>query len=268
MVSMFPLSTKTFPSSATELARLLNESLGQLFADAADPVVLHAEAYPEIKELRISLDGATLRANLPRPPAARDAASPALTLESLTIHGAGITLGPATVDLNLSARGVRLSQSRATNDEIVLLLQSAVDGRVEISSAKAALEQAIAAVAKTEAGKHGVTIDQVHLTLSPRGDRGLTGEVQLRARKLFLSTVIRIAGEFDLDAQLNASVTNLHCHGEGAMASLACGFLEPHLQKLNGRSLSLVALPLGEIRLCDVRLTANERLTVTAEFAA
>ena len=54
--------------------------------------------------------------------------------------------------------------------------------------------------------------------------------------------------------------------GAGWLGSLACGVLEPHLAKLNGRSFPLMALPLGEVRLRDVRLAASDKLSVTAEF--
>src|SRR3712207_4396091 len=96
-----------------------------------------------------------------------------------------------------------------------------------------------------EAGKHGVTVDQVRLSLQLRGERSVDAEVQLRARKLFFSTTVRIGAKLDLDEQLNARLSGLTCNGEGAIGALACGGLQPHLQKLNGRSFSLMALPLG-----------------------
>jgi hypothetical protein len=265
---MFPLYTKTFPKTATELERLLNETFGRLFSGSSDPVSVRATTYPDLAELRISLDGATLRRDPPRPPVVRGESTPALSLESLEIRGSGVNLGPGSLDLKLAARDVRLGQARDAADQVVLVLRSAADGEVEISAAKDALEDAIAQVAKEEAGKHGVTIDQVRLTVLQRGARGLDADVQLRARKLFFTTVIRVSAKLDLGEQLNASLSAVRCTGEGAIGSLACGFLAPHLQKVDGRTISLMALPLGDIRLRDVRISANERLTVRAEFGA
>jgi hypothetical protein len=108
----------------------------------------------------------------------------------------------------------------------------------------------------------------VQLSVRPRGARSIDAEVQLRAKKLFFSTTIRIAAKLDLDEELNAKVSGLSCNGEGAIGSLACGVLEPHLQKIDGRSFPLMALPLGEVRLRDVRIAAKDRVTVTAEFGA
>lgn len=265
---MFPLYTKTFPSSAAELARLLEQSVSRLFTAISNAVSVHEKTYPDIAELRIALDGAALRANPPESPILKGATSPALVLDALHIQGTGVTVGPATLDLKLVARGVRLSQSRDTNDELVLVLQNAANGEIEISATKDNIESAIAALAQQEAGKHGVTIDQVQLTVQSRESRSLDGEVQLRARKLFFSTVIHIAAKLDLDEQLNATVSDVRCTGDGAIGSLACGFLTPHLQKVRARRFSLLALPLGEVRLRAVRLSATDRLTVHAEFGA
>ncbi len=92
--------------------------------------------------------------------------------------------------------------------------------------------------------------------------------MKLRAKKLFFTTTVTISAKLDLDEQLNATVSGLACNGEGAIGSVACGVLQPHLQKVNGQSFALMALPLGEVRLRDVRLAAGDTLSVTAEFGA
>jgi hypothetical protein len=265
---MFPLYTKTLPVSAVDLAVLLNDSIKHVFANAANPVVVRDKAYPELSEIRITLDGAELRPNPPGPPIVAGKSSPALSVDDLHINAAGLMLGPAFADLRLGARDVRLNQARDANGETVLMLQSATDGVVEINAAAKDIEAAIAAVAKSEAGKHGVQIDQVRLTVKARGARSVDGEVQLRAKKLFFSTVITISAKLDLDDQLNATVSGLRCNGEGAIGALGCGFLEPHLNALDGRTFPLMALPLGEVRLRDVRIATSDQITVTAEFGA
>ena len=265
---MFPLFTKQFPKNAIDLASLLNDSVKRLFANAANPVTIRDKAYPQIDEVRITLDGAELQPDPPRPPAVKGASSPALHLKELHINGSDLVIGPAIADLRLGARDVRLEQAKDGKGEIVLIVRSAAEGEVAVSAAQAVIEDAIAAVAKSEAGKHGVAIDQVRLTVEPRGERSVDANVQLRAKKLFFTTVIQIAAKLDLDDELNAKISGLTCNGEGAVGSLACGVLAPHLDKLNGQSVALMALPLGEIRLRDVRLSVTDRLTVTAQFGS
>jgi hypothetical protein len=265
---MFPLYTKTFPSTAAELQQLLNTSIQRVFTGAADAVAISDGKLPELSAITISLDKAELRTTAPPPARPQGTSTPALAIGQFTINGSDVTIGPARADLKLTARDVRLHRSNDAAGEIVLVLKSAAEGEVAVSVSKDALERAIASVATSEAGKHGVAIDQVRLTVNTRGERGVDAEVQLRGRKLFFSTVIRITAKLDLDEQLNARVSGMRCNGDGAIGALACSVLAPHLQAIDGRTFPLMALPLGEVRLRDVRLAAGERITVTAEFGS
>ena len=265
---MFPLKTATLPSTAADLARALNESLRELFAVVTDPVTIREASYPHLSELNVSLDGAELRGRPPAIPSLSSDPTPALNLDSLKIGAAGLSIGPAAIDLSLSANAVSLRQAKDSQGNVLLLLQKAADGHIEISTLASDLEALIAEVATTEAGKHGVTIDGVQLTLRSKSSRSLAAEVRLRAKKLFLSATIRITGQLDLDEQLNARVSGLDCTGDGAIASVACGVLKPHLQKIEGREFPLMSLPLGEVRLRDVQLAVSEKLSVTAEFGS
>jgi hypothetical protein len=244
----------------------LNASVKRVFDNAANPVTIRDEAFPRVGEIRITLDHAELRPNPPRPPVVKGASSSALQADELHLNAAEVQIGPAIANVRLGARDVRFDQAKDAKGEVVLVLKSAADGEVEVNADQRVIEQAIAAVAKQEAGKHGVAIDDVKLSLQPRGERSMDAEVQLRAKKLFFTTTVRIAAKLDLDEQLNATLSGLDCNGEGAIGAMACGFLQPHLQRLNGQSFSLMALPLGEIKLRDVRLAAGKTISVTAEF--
>lgn len=264
--AMFPLKTATLPSSAAALQSLLNESLRRVFDIEADPVSVRDASYPTIAEITISLDHARLRSNPPRPQPISGKSSPALQVGRLAVRASDLSIGPATVDLSLSARDVDLVQGKDDGDEIVLSLQNAAQGKIEISAPLADLEKVISEIAKTEAGKHGVTIENVQLMVRQKSGHSLEAEVRLRARKLFMGASIRITGQLDLDEELNAKISGLRCSGDGAIAAVACGVLTPHLQKLDGREFALMSLPLGEVRLREVRLAVTDKLSVTAEF--
>jgi hypothetical protein len=265
---MFPLNTDTLPASAAELKRLLNESFHQLFNLARDPVELSEKSYPHLESLTISLDGAEVRQRPPAIPSLRSEPVLALTVESFRAAGAALNVGPAAVDFSLEARGLQLHQATDRQGHVVLVLHNAVDGRVEISAAVSDLEALIAEVAKSEAGKHGVNIDSVQLSLRSQTPRSLAAEIRLRARKLFVSAALRITGQLDLDEKLTAKLSGLDCTGDGAIASVACSILKPHLQKIDGREFALMSLPLGEVRLRDVRIAVGNKLLVTAEFGS
>ncbi len=265
---MFPLNTPNFPANAADLARALNDSLRSLFTLAHEPVAIRDLSYPHLAALELSLDGAELRGRPPAPPSLATPPVPALAVDSFSAGGRGISVGPAAIEFSLTATGVELHQAKDSAGQIVLVLHTAAAGRVEASASKADLEALIAEVAKAEAGKQGVTVDSVQLSLRSQSPRSLAAEVRLRAKKLFLSASLRITGQLDLDEELNARLSGLDCVGDGAIAAVACGVLKPHLQKLNGRVFSLMSLPLGEARLRDVRVTVGEKLSVTADFGS
>ena len=265
---MFPLKTASLPSSAATLADSLNEGLRKIFTVANDPVTIRDASYPRLEAINVSLDGAQLRGKPPSIPTLSSTPTPALTADSLAINASALSVGPAAIDLSLSATDVHLHQAKDADGNVLLLLHNAANGHIEISSSPSDLEALIAEVARTEAAKHGVTIDGVELILRSKSSRSLAAEVRLRAKKLFLSASMKITGQLDLDEELNARVSGLDCTGDGAIASVACGVLKPHLQKIDGREFSLMSLPLGEVRLRDVQLAVGDKLSVTAEFGS
>lgn len=265
---MFPLKTSTLPSSASALQGSLNESLRELFIVTSDPVTIRDASYPRLEEINVSLDGAQLLGKPSSIPSLSSKPTPALEVDSLNINASALSIGPAAIDLSLSATAVSLHQAKDAEGNLLLLLHNAAKGHIEISASPSDLEALIAEVARAEAGKHGVTIDSVQLILRSKSSRSLAAEVRLRAKKLFLSASIRITGQLDLDEELNARISGLDCAGDGAIAIVACGVLKPHLQKIDGREFPLMSLPLGEVRLRDVRLAVADKLSVTADFGS
>ena len=265
---MFPLKTKTLPANAADLARQLNESLRDLFRLANDPVTIQEISYPPLARLNVSLHGAQLLGTPPPVPSVGADRSPALRVDSFSVKGSRVSVGPANVDFALEATKLDLHRASDARGNVVLVLHNAADGSIQVSASRRDLEALIAEVACTEAGKHGVSIDNVQLSLRSNSPRSLAAEVRLRAKKLFLSTTLRITGQVDLDDKLNAKISGLDCTGEGAIASVACGVLKPHLERINGRQFPLMSLPLGEVRLRDVRIVAGDKLSVSAEFGS
>jgi hypothetical protein len=265
---VFPLKTKIFPATASELSRHLNDSLRELFALTRDPAEAHEKSYPHLASLSVSLDGARLPERPPPLPLVTGERRPALTIDSFSVNAAPLLVGPAPVDFQLAASGVELHQANDRDGNVLLLLHQASNGHIEISLAVSDLEALIAKVAKAEAGKRGVNVESVELSLRARSPRSLAAEVRLHAKKMFISASLIVTGQLDLDEQLNAKISGLNCTGDGAVASVACGILKPHLQNLEGREFPLMSLPLGEVRLRDVQIAVNEKLSGTAEFGS
>lgn len=265
---MFPLHTATFPSSPTDLEHLLNESLQRIFVTERDPVTIRERSYPHLEAINISLDGARLRPDPPQPPIIPGETSPALEIGQFTLGASPLLLGPAAVDLSLSARDVQLWQGKDRNDQIVLSLQDAVAGNIDISVRQTDLEAIASKLARDQASKQGIKIEGIQLKLLQKNSHSLAAEVRLVVRKLFLSASIRVTAQLEIDDQLNLKLFGLNCTGDGTIATLACGILKPYLQKIDGREFPLMSLPLGEVRLRDVRLVVGDKLSVTAEFGS
>lgn len=263
---MFPLHTKIFPKSTSELEKLLNESLRQVLILQNDPVRVVARNYPALEEIVVNLDRASVRPNPPGPRVSVGTSANAFQVARLAIQANPLQVGPAAVNLTLEARDLRLQQNWDAAGEIVLELASATDGSIEVRASKNDLESAIAEVAQRAAEKQGVEVRDLRLTLRQVGPRAVESEVSFGARKMFFTTKVRITGRLSIDDQLNASISNLLCSGDGPIGALACGFLTPQLQKLDGRVFPLMAFSLGETRLRDIRLGIGEELSVAAEF--
>jgi hypothetical protein len=184
------------------------------------------------------------------------------------MSGRPILLQGAKVQLICTAREVRIGQGRDADGNLLLVLQDAAEGSIELSVALLDLEALVLAGAKAQADKQGVTIEDVRIELQSRSEHALDAIVQVRAKKLFLTTTVRVSGSVAIDEQLQARISDLECQGEGTFGTLACGFITPHLERMNGRTFSLMALPLGELKLRDLCIAAGPELRVTARFGS
>ncbi len=224
---MFPLLTNVFPNGVVELERLLNASIRKLLVTENDPVRVVDGNYPALRDIEINLSGAAVRPDAPKPRVANGETAPALTAERLSLAGEGISIGPVSVSLALRARDVYLQPRQDAEGEIVLGLERATDGSVEISTGTSDLESALAKLGQTAADKHGVTIEDVRLTLRQLGPSQVEAEATVRARKMLFATTVRLQAKLGVDDALNATVSDLKCTGDGAIGSLACGLLTP-----------------------------------------
>jgi hypothetical protein len=264
---MFPLEDKTFPANAAALRDALEKSLRRVVHPSGQMVTVEEKQYPELAAIRVSLDGANaIEGPPPRPEALVGAVEPGLQVAHFEISGRSILIRRAKVDLSCTARDVRLGQGRDKKGNVVLLLQDAAEGKLEVSVASADLEALLLAGAKAEAAKQGVTVERARIELRSRSARALDAVVHLQAKKLFLSASLRISGSVEVDQQLNARLTDLECSGNGTLGTLACGFIAPHLARFNGREFSLMALPLGDVKLRELRIEAGRELRLTARF--
>ena len=263
---MFPFQSKAFPSSKDEFARALEESLGRYVHKDAPLVAVSSRVFPYFDEIAINLDGAQFNSNLPKPPRVLGETKYACEAAIVTVSAREILIQGVPLNLRMEVRDVVFHEGRDGEGQTLLIVQKAREGHVIVSIAQSDLEKAIAETARVEARKHGISVENVRLALRARGARSLAANVRLQAKKLMFRTNIDISGQLDVTDDFVVRASHLACKGEGAIGSLACGALEPHLRRLDGQSFPLMSLPLGEIKLRDIRIAVADTVEITADF--
>jgi hypothetical protein len=263
---MFPLQSKNVPSSKEELARALEESLRRFVRKDAPLVAVSSRVFPYFDEIAINLDGAQFDSDLPAPPRVIGETKQICEAAIVTASARDVVIQGVPLDLRMEVRDVVFHTGQDENGQAFLIVQKAREGHVVVSVDQSDLEKVITETARVQAAKHAVSVENVRLALRARGARSLAVNVRFQARKFILRTNVDISGQLDVTDDFVAKASHLQCKGDGAIGSLACGVLEPHLRRLDGENFPLMSLPLGEIKLRDIRIAVADTVEVTADF--
>lgn len=264
--TVIPLHRTQFPNSKAELAEAMDQGIRQYVQKAEPMVTISSRVFPYLDEIAINLDGAKLEAKPPVFPAVVGESKLACEAALVSISGRGMAIQKAPLNLQFSASDVVFHQGRDDKGEALLLVKNIRTGHLTVSATQLDLEQAISEMAKSEAGKHGISIEETRVSLRARGSRSIAADVRLRARKFLFRTNVDISGQVDIDDRFQARISNLKCRGDGTVGSVACGVLQPQLEKLEGQSFPLMSFPFGEVELRDVRIAVADTVEITADF--
>ncbi len=248
----------------------LTEAIGKGFERygiTAREVTASGGAFPTIDALRIDLTNAKLNREM-RPPGKASGDGPEIRIESLEVKAHPLLLEDAPVELDLRATGAVARLVSGNGEEALLVPQSAAEGQVSVSIRNADLEHLLQTAASMAAAKHGVEIKETHVSLTARGNRGLTFRAEVVAKVFFAKAPVALTGEADLDESLNLQLSKLAFEGSGMVANLAGGFIRPHLDKLQEKPISLGAFALGQMRLQDITISTTDGIAIQAKLAA
>ena len=265
---MIPLGRKNLPSSKDELARAIEQGLRQWVNKSGSIVDVRARVFPYLDEIAINLDGARLDSLPAAAPPATGEKKPAFEAALVRLSAQNVSVRGVPANLQMEARDVVLQKIDDSNGDILLLPQKARDGHVTISAAQLDLEQAIAKFIDSQARPHGIAIEQVRLAVRERGRRSLAAEVRIQARKVFFRAKIDIYAQLDIDDVFVARVSQLKCRSAGGIGARACGILQPHLDRFEGKTFSFKSLPLGETELHDLRIAVTDTIEITVGFGS
>ena len=268
---MFPLARNDFPSSIEELVTGISDALAEVLTlPKPGSAVTASGSFPNVKQLRINLDGASVNVKEPPPkPTPVGKREPGIEVDQLEVSGHPIKYEQSRLDLDLKARGVKLDFARDANKKPLLVLSDAREGRVEAKMSRTDIEAAVKSIAGTVAKQHGINLQDLTLTLTSESDRSVAVEVRVKAKKMIMSGVIHVKGRLDLDDDLNATVSGLSASGEGVIGTMASGMLQSKLKVYEGKKFPLMAFSLGDTTLRNLNISAKgPNLQVTAAFGS
>jgi hypothetical protein len=264
---MLILESKEVPQSAEALIGIVDRSIRRWIAVPQSTRLLEVSGeLPRLSTAKVNLTGGTADTNRGTPPyELTPATEPGPAMAAVAVNANPLTIDGIAFNLNLTAENVVFGYAKSKDGQLVATLESADNGKLSIQLTKQNLEAAILKAAQTGAASSGVAILKVDAALTAIRPRVLDVKLNITAKK-FVSAVIRITGRLSLDDQLNATASDLKADGDGMVGSIAVGFLRPHLQKLQGKPISLIQLSLGKVHLHDVAVNTENGLAVTASF--
>jgi hypothetical protein len=266
---VFPLAGKTFPKSADELEAAIRDALADVLTlpKPQSAVAVDAPKYPDVKKLTVNLDGASVGATEP-PPKPKPAGKRELGVRvaRLDVSGHPIKYENSTLDMSLTAKDVTFEFARDKKGNPLAVLADAAEGSVEAKISKADIKAIAMSAGGAAAKQQGVTLQDVDIDLKSQGPRSVAAEVRVKAKKMVMSGVLRVRGKLDVDDELNATVSDLSCEGEGVIGTMAAGVVQGYLKRYNGKEISLLAFSLGDVTLRDLKIDAKDGLHVTAKF--
>jgi hypothetical protein len=263
---MFDLGVMQFPTTREQFVRALEAGAEKFGANPGAVVV--GPGWPEVASLRIDLTGGEVPEKNPGFERGRDGHEATVLVENLEIDGNPIYYGKAAIDLSLRARHVNLDFSRDEASKVVLGLTSARDGDLTLAISKNDLDALFVKLIENSATKHGISVENVSLHLDQFGDRTISFQAEIRARKLFMSTTVSISGKADLVDQPAVRLSDLACRGSGAIGSVATEILRPQLERWNNSTIPLVPFLHQNIRLKNLTLDTSGPLKIHAQFGA
>ena len=268
---MFPLAGKAYPKSVEELSNALVTAMEQMlrFPQRSRVVVVSGGAYPALDRVKIDLtDAMVVTETLPPRPEPAGESSPGITVASLDIVGQPIRHQAAKVTFVLRARGLSFDFARDADRAPMLLLKSAQAGEVGVDVTRQDLQSLVSAAAAMVVKPHGITIQDLQLSLTNLGPQALTAEVRVKAKKAFVSGALLLRGRVDIDDELIATLSNVAVTGDGMIGKLAAGALKGKLAEVEGEKIPLTTFSLGDVRLHDLKVSTESGLQVNAVFGS
>jgi hypothetical protein len=255
---MLPLAGDRPPANATELANSLQSGLSQKGVTAS----VNADgSWPAVSSLAIKLS------RIARPkPLPKASAEASITVAQFDVTGAPVDIEgvPATVRAHFSELGCGFG--RVGEGPWQLIVRSAASGRVEMEAATAEVEQGVHRIVSELAGSQGATVKSTKLNVTALTPRSVKFELSCTAKVFIATATLTVGGQLEIDNQLNARLSGLTVAGDGMIASMAQGMIQPRLAEWNGRVVPLGNYVAAGLTVQDLRISTGDKIRLDATF--
>lgn len=264
----FPLQSQHAPQSVEELVGALRGAYVSRL-ESADTVRVNAEGSTvrHLRSLSIDLsDGAVAGSFVPKSTSDQAKATPFLHVDRLSYVADPLRYQTYAASLVLQAEDARMALVRGADKNLTLAMYDCREGRATLAIGLEDLERGLAAGARLR-GSLAFAIHSVQVRMRSQSPHALEAELTVNTRVLMVPARFRLTGREDVDENFNIHFTHLKAQGDDPGGAVLAGVVQGKLDLLNNKAAPLLKLPGDRIRVTDLRLTLDSRLTVDVKFA-
>lgn len=269
--SILPLSEPAVPATGEELsASIVAAWIKALtFPDTARVVAMVGGRYPAVEAMRVDLSNAVAIPKVKRPSVAEFKPSK----QSLWVSDFALVAEPlkskesqSQANLQVTASRVRFDVQTTREGSPVLLMSDAASGTLHFNANLAEMEKSMLTTARERGARSLVTVRNLKLDMKAFGPRSVDIVMQVSMLVGFVPAGMKFTARVDIDDDMNATIYNLSAEGDEALGPLLVHFIRPALAKYDGKTKPLMSFPNPEVRLKDVRISVDDRVTLDAVF--
>lgn len=267
----FPLDSVTPPASIAQLRQQLTAAyLARLEDSPSVKVVAHGVSLSQLDLLEIDLTGSRVKGTIaPKPqddPRAKITATPFMEVATLRYLADPLKYRGYDASMTLEAADARLALMPDPAGRLTLALYDCRQGKARISMELDDLERGLAAAVRMRGG-FATQIKSIRIRLLSESTRTLEAELTIHASVLAVPTTLRLIGRADVDNNFNVHFTSLAAAGNDPSGAVIAAFVQAKLDRINNKAAPLLKLPGDKIRVTDLNITLDRRLTVDISFA-
>jgi hypothetical protein len=268
----FPLDVVDAPRTIVALQELLQAAYAaRLEANPSIDIQADGRSLGQLDRLSIDITGSTVKtAYTPQGPGGKDDGPtpeprPFMRVGKLSYIADPLKYANYAASMRLEATDARLALIPDQDKKLSLALYDCREGSARISVGIDDLEHGL--IAGSRARGLAFSVESVDIQLQNDTERDLFVQMDVKARVLLVPTSFRLIGRADVDDNFNIHFTGLSAQGFDPSGSLLAALLQGKLDKLNDRAAPLMRLPGDKIRVTDIRIRIDQRLTVDLKFA-